>query len=184
MNKEPKKNKEEIVEVSLEKDIFNQKKSIDISVRINNCFVNASKDMKNKISSSWVDFMNFMMSKDRAIISLLADTVILAASDNYVLIQSKISTTNELINNSIHKIETFYSDFSGNKYKFAAIDEDLWRKETEKYRFNLKNKIKYSYINEEDDLEDSKNIQEVSISSEDYNIETVAQEIFGTFEVE
>ncbi len=172
---------------NLEEDIpKNDKKSFDISIRINNCFVNASKDMKKTISSTWVDFMNYLMSKDRTIISLLADTIILAASDAYVLIQSKIGTTNALINNSIDKIEHFYTDFSGNKYRFAAIDEDLWKKETEKYRFNLKNKIKYNYVKEEIDFDDSEKIQEDLITdvNEEESIESVAKEIFGTFEVE
>ncbi len=159
-------------------------KTIDLSVRINNCFVNASKAQKSNISTSWVDFMNSLMTKDRNLISLLADTSILAASDRYVLVQSKIASTNELINNSISSLEKYYYDYSGNNYKFAAINEDLWSKETEKYRFNLKNKIQYSYIDEE---EDSSNCSEedsnVTISSND-DIESVAKDIFGTFEVE
>jgi len=128
--------------------------------------------------------MNSLMTKDRNLISLLADTSILAASDRYVLVQSKIASTNELINNSISSLEKYYYDYSGNNYKFAAINEDLWSKETEKYRFNLKNKIQYSYIDEE---EDSSNCSEedsnVTISGND-DIESIAKDIFGTFEVE
>lgn len=161
-----------------------EKKVIDLNVRINNCFVNASKSQKNLISGSWVDFMNSLMAKDRSLISLLADTVILAASDKYVLIQSKIASTNELINNSIANLEKYYTDYSGNSYRFAAINEDLWIKETEKYRFNLKNKIKYSYIDEEDDsnseISSSVEVKEANVD----DIETVAKDIFGSFEVE
>lgn len=160
------------------------KKVIDLNIRINNCFVNASKTQKNSISGSWVDFMNSLMTKDRNLISLLADTIILAASDKYVLIQSKISSTNELINNSISSLEKYYCDYSGNNYRFAAINEDLWSKETEKYRFNLKNKIKYNYIDEEDDSNiDVDEVTTVDDSNED-DMESVAKDIFGTFEVE
>lgn len=173
-------------EVVEKEEVINNinKKVIDLNVRINNCFVNASKTQKNSISGSWVDFMNSLMTKDRNLISLLADTIILAASDKYVLIQSKISSTNELINNTIDILEKYYSNYSGNNYRFAAINEDLWAKETEKYRFNLKNKIQYNYIDEENDSNIDVDIDNtVDVSNED-DMESVAKDIFGTFEIE
>ena len=180
---EDRNEKEEQEVVEKEKVINNaNRKVIDLNIRINNCFVNASKTQKNSISGSWVDFMNSLMTKDRNLISLLADTAILAASDKYVLIQSKIVSTNELINNTIDVLEKYYSDYSGNNYRFAAINEDLWAKETEKYRFNLKNKIQYSYIDEEDSSSSSEENSTVSVSNDD--MEAVAKDIFGTFEVE
>ncbi len=156
------------------------KQEINLEIRINNCFVDASKAMKNKLSESWVDFMNYLMNKNRSLISLLADTSILAASDKYVLIQSKIDSTNELINNSINDLQKFYEEFSGNNLRFAAVNDDLWKKETEKYRFNLKNKIKYNYIEEDDSSVSEDNKQSVELDDS----ESVAMDIFGTYEVE
>ncbi len=166
------------------KQVINKKNvgKINLEVRINNCFVDASKTMKENISKSWVDFMNYLMTKDRSLISLLADTVILTASSTYALIQSKIDSTNELINISVGDLEKYYEEFSGNKLKFAAINEDLWSKETEKYRFNLKNKIKYSYMDEPED--EKKVTDEVVVASESDDIEEVAKDIFGSFEIE
>ena len=155
-------------------------KKIDVSLRINNVFVEADKDLKTSISKSWVDFMNYLMSKDRSLISLLADTSILAASNRYVLIQSSIDSTNDLINSSIMKLESFYKDFSGNKYRFAAVNDNLWKKEVEKYRLNRKNQIKYTYM-EEDDLEES--VSDVVETVVD-DLEAVAKDIFGTYDVE
>lgn len=164
--------------------INNQKdkntKKIDVSLRINNVFVEADKDLKTSISKSWVDFMNYLMSKDRSLISLLADTSVLAASNRYVLIQSSIDSTNDLINSSIMKLESFYKDFSGNKYRFAAVNDNLWKKEVEKYRLNRKNQIKYTYM-EEDDLEES--VSDVVETVVD-DLEAVAKDIFGTYDVE
>ena len=113
-------------------------------------------------------------------ISLLADTSILAASNRYVLIQSSIDSTNDLINSSIMKLESFYKDFSGNKYRFAAVNDNLWKKEVEKYRLNRKNQIKYTYM-EEDDLEES--VSDVVETVVD-DLEAVAKDIFGTYDVE
>lgn len=157
-------------------------KKINLSIRINNCFVDCTKDVKLAVSKSWVDFMNYLMTKDRSLISLLADTSILAASNSYVLIQSKIGSTNELINNVIDDLEKYYEDFVGNKVRFAALSEDLWKKEMENYRINIKNGIKYSYMDEPEDEKKDSEVEVVASNSDD--IEEVAKDIFGSFEVE
>lgn len=162
-------------------EVIHSHKSIDLNVRINNCFVEASKDSKKMVSQSWADFMTYLMHKDKSLVSLLADTSILAASSSYVLIQSKIDSTNELINKRIDSLESSFSAFSGNFLKFAAIPSNLWQKETEKYRFNLKNKIKYNYMEEILDEDSDRGVLS-PVSSDD--IESVAKDIFGTYEVE
>ena len=154
--------------------------SFDINIRINNCFVDCTKTKKKEISDSWIDFMNYIMTKDRNIISLLADVSVLAASDRYILIQSKTKSTNNLINNSISQIEKYYEEFSGNNAKFASVEDDLWKKETEKYLLNKKNKVKYEYIEEET----SNNIDKQQSVDKKDELESVAEEIFGTFEIE
>lgn len=154
----------------------------DVTVRINNCFVDASKDDKKKVSSSWVDFMNYLMRVDRNMVSLLADSSILASSSKYSLIQSKSEGTNNLINIDIIKLEKYYNDFSGVKMLFAAVNDDLWKKEVEKYRLNLKNKIKYKYIEEK--ILSSENISDNDESMDVDDIEKVASEIFDSFEIE
>ena len=156
--------------------------NFDVSVRINNCFVEASKDEKNKLSSSWVDFMNHLMSVDRNMVSLLADSSVLASSGKYSLIQSKSEGTNNLINLDIGKLERYFEDFSGNKMFFAAVNDDLWKKEVENYRINLKNKIKYTYIEEKVLDSNSISVDEEVIDVDD--IEKVASEIFDSYEVE
>ena len=173
--------KESLNDEETESSSVASKHVINPEIRINNCFVDASKSKKKDLIDLWVDFMNYLMNKDRNLISLLADTSILAASDKYVLIQSKIDSTNELINKSINELEKYFEDFTGNNLKFAAINDNLWKKETEKYRFNLKNKIKYNYIEEESDssiTEDNKQSVELDDS------EALAMDIFGSYEVE
>ncbi len=168
-----------------EKDLVIHKKkakNINLNIRINNCFVECTKDIKLSISKSWVDFMNYLMTKDRGLISLLADTSILAASNTYALIQSKISSTNELINNVIDDLEKHYESFAGNKVKFAALSDDLWKKEMDNYRNNIKNGIKYSYM-DEPEVEGNEDITDVVVTDSE-DIEEVAKDIFGSFEVE
>ena len=160
----------------------NKSKIIDLNARINNCFVECSKDIKVSFSKEWGEFVSSLLTKDKSLMSLLADTTILAASNTYVLIQSKINSTNELINNSIDDLGKYYEDFSGNKVRFAALTDDLWKKEMENYRNNIKNGIKYNYIEEKEEVSGDSDIDEEVTKSE--NIEDVAKDIFGSFEVE
>ncbi|MBR4694099.1 MAG: DNA polymerase III subunit gamma/tau [Bacilli bacterium] len=160
------------------KETLGNNNQIAVDIRINNTFVNASKEFKSKIMDSWVDFMNYLMPKDRSLISLLADTTVLAASDTNVLIQSKVDSTNDLINDNIALLEKYYYEYSNNNYRFAAINSDLWNISVEKYRINMKNKIKYKYIEEE--------LPEPEVKEEkpSNDIEDLAKDIFGEFEVE
>ena len=174
---------------ALDKDVNKKKvihkkkqKSIDLKARINNCFVDCSKEIKVSFATEWSEFVSSLLTKDKSLMSLLADTTILAASNTYVLIQSKINSTNELLNNSIDDIGKYYEDFSGNKVKFAALTEDLWKKEMENYRNNIKNGIKYNYIEEKEELSEDSNVEESTANSD--SIEDVAKDIFGSFEVE
>lgn len=157
-------------------------KVIDLNTRINNCFVECSKDIKVSFAKEWGDFISSLITKDKSLMSLLADTSILAASNTYVLIQSKINSTNELINNSIDDLGKYYEDYSGNKVKFAALTDELWQKEMENYRNNIKNGIKYNYIEEKKEVSEDSNVIEDTPKLD--NIEDVAKDIFGSFEVE
>lgn len=148
-----------------------------INIRINNCFYGASKELKSDFSSKWIEFMNYLMGIDRNLLSLIADTTILAASSDYALINSKIDSTNSLINEKISVIEDYYVKFSGKELRLAAISDDLWKKEVEKYRFNLKNKIKYKYIDEIIDVKVSDEKSDDDVFSD---AESVGNEIFGS----
>ena len=155
--------------------------SIDVNIRINNCFVDASKDEKKRFVEDKVNFLNYLLGKDRGLVSLLADISILAASNKYVLIQSKNPNTNALINQDIDKIEKYYKKYSKNDVRFAAVNDDLWKKEVENYRINKKNKIQYTYM-EESVLSTSDKLDQVD-KLDVSDIENVAKEIFDSYEI-
>lgn len=153
---------------------------INLDVRINNVFVNADKKYKKEFSNTWVDFLNSLMAEDRNLMSLLADVDILAVSDSYVLIQSKQDNVNDLINSNVGKIEKLYSKIMNKDYRFAAINEKIWEKEVEKYRFNLKNKIKYTYMDEElNETTESNDVTEGTLS----DVEELVKNVFDSYEV-
>ncbi len=173
--------KVEIVSPEVENDKPKEEVSINIDIRINNTFVDVSMDCKKELKSSWVEFMNYLKSNNRALLNKISDTSILAASPTYALIQSKMVSTNDLINLSISDLENSYKDFSGKLIRFAALNDDLWQKEVEKYRLNRKKNIKYNYIEEniEEPVKDKK-----TKTKKKSDVEDLAREIFDSFEVE
>ena len=159
----------------------NEGTTINIDIRVNNTFVDVSMDCKKELASSWVEFMNYLMTNNRALLNKLSDTTILAASPTYALIQSKIASTNDLINLSVSELEKAYNDFSGKLVRFAALNDDLWKKEVEKYRLNRKENIKYNYI--EENIEEPKK-EKKTRTKKKTDVEDLAREIFDSFEVE
>ena len=168
--------KEEKVEES-----GNKSTDINLEIRVNNTFVDVSMDCKKELNSSWVDFMNFLMDKNRNLLNKLSDTSILAASPTYALIQSKIDSTNDLINSSIKELEKCYQEYSGKILRFAALNADIWNKEKEKYRLNRQKNIKYNYIDE--GISDDSSVKEEKKVEVD-DIEALASDIFDSYEVE
>ena len=155
--------------------------TINIDVRVNNTFVDVSMDSKKELTSSWVEFMNYLMSHNRSLLNKLSDTSVLAASPTYALIQSKIASTNDLINTSISELENSYKDFSGKFIRFAALNDDIWQKEKDKYRLNRQKHIKYNYIDEniEEPVKEKK-----TRGRRKSDVEDLAKEIFDSYEVQ
>lgn len=168
-----------IVKSKKEKKTVIHKQSFKIETRINNCFVGVEMKYKKIFKDTWTDFLNYLLAYDKNLISLLADVEILAASNEYVLISSKIDSTNSLINENILDLERLYTDFSGNNYRFASLNKDLWKKESALYLKNKENNIKYNYIEEEI----AEKPVDFSVNIEN-DIEDLAKDIFDTFEVE
>ena len=167
------------IKLKKEKTPVIHKTTFNIATRINNCFAGVEMKYKKKLKASWQEFLNYLLIHDKKLVSLMADVEIMAVSEQYALISSKIDSTNKLINESIFDLERLYADFSGNKYRFAALDKELWQKESATYLKNKDNNIKYNYIEEE--IVESDNEQPVDLGN---NIEDLAKDIFDTYEVE
>lgn len=172
----------EITKPKKEKKQVIHKQTINIDTRINNCFAGVEMKYKKELIGSWNGFMDYLVAFDKSMISLLADVEVLAASNEYVLISSKNDATNSLINDSVFKLEDLYADYSGNKYRFAALNQDLWKKEAANYSKNLKNKVQYKYV--EENIKEVKESNESTIDNSNSSIEDLATDIFGSFEVE
>ena len=149
------------------------KGSIQTNVRINNCFVNAKREYLSKIKEKWNDFLIYESNANKTLMSYILDTDIVAASDLYAILVNNSDSAVELINNNVSTLEKDFNIFYDMNYKLVCLDEEEWNENKEKYVFNIKNKIKYSIIEEESD--DS---LDPSVNEDTDELEKLAAEIF------
>lgn len=140
----------------------------DIDVRINNTFVNAKKDYLNNIKSKWNDFVIYESNTNKAMISYLADTNIVAASDKYAILTNNLDITNDLINQNIKSLEKDFNLFFYGNYYLVAVSPKKWEQERNKYINNIKNGYKYEIIDNDIIIKENKS-----------ELEKIASEIFG-----
>lgn len=146
--------------------------TINKEVRINNCFVNAKKNYLNDIKKKWNDFISYESNANKKLMSIIVDTELVAISDAYGIIINDYESTVTLINDNIKTFESDFKNFYGQSIKFIALDNKDWEITKNNYINNLKNNIKYSIINED------QNDQKVQQSGNN-KLEVLANEIFG-----
>lgn len=162
---------------AIEQTIISQKNKLekknkvidfDIDVRINNTFVNAKKDYLNNIKSKWNDFVIYESNTNKAMISYLADTNIVATSDKYAILTNNLDITNYLINQNIKSLEKDFNLFFNGNYYLVAVSPKKWEQERNKYINNIKNGYKYEIIDNDIIIKENKS-----------ELEKIASEIFG-----
>ena len=156
--------------ISQENQVQEKNKNIefDIDIRINNTFVNAKKEFLNNLKSKWNDFVIYESNANKAMLSYLADTNIVAASDKYAIVTNNLDITNDLINQNIKYLEKDFNLFFNGSYYLVAISPKKWEQERNKYINNIKNGYKYEIID-----------NDIIIKEDKSELEKIANEIFG-----
>ena len=147
-------NKEQNIEINNEQenDYPKEKNNSEIenmiNVRINNCFVNAQKtyleEMKKEVNS-YLDSSN-ISGKIKAV---LLDTLLVASSDKYMIFSCENNHVMDNANKLITEIENDIKKIIDKDMRIIFISQDRWNIEKQKYIENIKNKIKYTIIEEE-----------------------------------
>lgn len=122
-----------------------------VRVRINNTFVEANKSFKQAMINNYKDFLKKV---DNNYKNMLEDSTIEVASDKYAIIVFEHEATANVANSNISNIEEQFNNIVNQNIKFVCISKDLWNTVAEEFKKNIKNKIKYEYIEE---IEDSSN---------------------------
>ena len=156
---------------------INKNKSLNyaIDIRINNCFVSASKDMLNFEKNNWENFINNI--KNPKLKGLVLDTYPVAASDKYIILMCSIEHNIDDLNYEINDIEKEFNSYSNVNKKLVFISEKTWEKEKNTYVLNLKKGIKYEFKLEDQNIDDTK-------KDDKENIEDIANNIFDLNKIE
>lgn len=137
-----------------------------ISIRINNCFCKASKEILQKLKKIWSEFLFEINENKKELISLLIDTEIVAASNEYAIIKMDDESQCILFNKNVDKIETYFNNKNKVNYKFVAVTDLEWKKIKNEYINNKKKKVEY------------KMLEEIKINKEKTAIENTVLDIF------
>ncbi len=146
------------------------------SIRVNNCFCSAQKNILAELKNVWKDLALSPIPDD--IISLLLDSNIVAASSTYAIISTNLESTSILINNRITEIGDYLCELFEKEMKFIALSEEEWQKEKANYVSNIKNGKVYQIISEKEELNVPTDVSDKS------NLEKVAQELFDHDKIE
>ena len=156
------------INTNKEENHISRKFKFDINIRINNTFVNAKKENLNFIKSKWEDFIIYESNTNKKLLSYIADTVVVAASENYAILTNNIDSTNDLLNENIDILEKDFNLFYNLNYKLVSISINRWNAEKEKYIKNIRSGFNYKLI--DDNIVIEENLSE---------LEKVAADIFG-----
>ena len=173
VKEEPKINIDKNVEVS--KSIGGSVSDKLVDIRINNCFVNASKVYLKSLQEAW---KNFISNVESAVIKgLISDTMVVTASDKYAILVTTINHQELEINEKIDEIKRLFDKFNGNSYTLVFIGEAKWNQEKQKYIENLQKHYKYTYISEdiEDNSQENKNSEDelTAIAADLFDIDKI-----------
>lgn len=131
-------------------------------IRLNNSFVGASKQEKEKFKKNWESFISKeTISNNTDILTIIEDISIQVVSSKNVLFSHKSPSTVILFNDSLNILEQEFYKIEKIKTKFICISEADWLLEKKKFIEN-KNK-KYEYIEEPTDTDDTEKVVDSAI---------------------
>ncbi len=127
---------------------FDEKIEKIIEIRINNTFVEPTKEKLKENQELWQKLINNL--SDSKLMSLLVDTKLSASSSTNAIISTDLEATSHLINVSLSRIEDeFYKKFNQN-IKFVCVTTERWQILKKEYSNNIRNNIKYTFVEESD----------------------------------
>ncbi len=162
-------NREIKIKAEKQKDLIEKFKEI----RVNNCLAEASKQILNTAKLNWQSFLEKVKLVDNNIYLNVCDTDIVAASDDYVIIETLTDSSAGLINKQTTIIERVLRDQLQLKWKIIAVSKEEWKNIKTKYIEDIKKQIKYE-IKEEILLE----------PLEKNELENLASDIFSEDKIE
>lgn len=123
-------------------------------IRINNSLATGNKTLLSKLKNEWRKISEYSVNQVYGVdAGMLLDSTLALVSENNLLVVFPYQSMADRANNDIPRIEEILKLTFNNEYKFIALDDNEWNKVKKEYIKNLKNNIKYSYIEENTDYD-------------------------------
>lgn len=121
-----------------------------VDIRINNCFVDASKSEKNEMEKMWEQFKERI--EESYYKGLINDTFIAASSKKYVIIGVSIPHQDEELNEEHEILEDMFRKNTSIDKLFVFVGVSKWNEVKNEYVNKLKSGYKYEFISEDKDV--------------------------------
>ncbi len=117
-------------------------------IRVNNCFYGAKKDWLLKYQDTWIKIADDInLSPD--LLAFVVDSSIVAASEDYLIVTTKLDSTANIMNTKLTEIEANVKNYFSCPIHLVALSQNEWQAEKKQYVQNLKNKYVYEFIPED-----------------------------------
>jgi len=119
------------------------------NIKINNAFYGANKELKMEFIDKFDGIGDYLSNKEyTSIINLLQKSTPEVVSDKNIIFTFKKEIDSNLFNINIEEIQKLLKLIYKKKYSVIAISEEEWKKLKNEYIQNIKNNVKYEYIEE------------------------------------
>ena len=124
-------------------------------IRINNTFATASKSYKEIFMNNWSLVLEKLSNNSDyvSIAGMMTDVDVLVVGEKNVIFLAQYGSLLERLFSQINLIEKLLSDVFKISYKVVFLLKDEWEFEKNRYITNLKNSNNYTYIEEDDNLD-------------------------------
>ncbi len=155
--KEEKEQKEvKIIEANVDENLE--------KIRINNAFYGANKELKNEFIDKFDEVNDYISNKEyTSIANLLLKSKPEVVSDKNVIFRLKKDIDKNLFNINLEEVQKLLKLIYKKKYAVIAISDDDWKILKEEYINNVKNNIKYEYIEENVKKKEKKSVLQDNI---------------------
>ena len=161
------KNDKEIVKNEI-KEVDDTERIENKKIKINNALYGANKILKNDFVSKYSNIKEYISSKEyNSIANLLLKAKPEVVSDKNILFTFQNNFEVVLFEKNEEEIQKFLKILYNKKYSIVGVIENEWLEIKQEYINNLKNGIKYEYIEENKKEKKSKNKTKLESTVED-----------------
>ena len=133
------------------------KKDNEKEIKINNSLCGADKSLKNSFIKEYENIKEFLSNKEyNSVANLMQKAIPEVVSEKNVLFSFKNNFEVVLFDKNIIEIQKLLKQIFEKKYSIVAVNIDEWNDIKKEYIYNIKNGIKYEYIEENEQNDKSK----------------------------